>query len=310
MATSHSPQFSKSTTIATAPANREGQAKSRLHLYLSPHLDDVILSCGGLIDAQRQAGERVGVLTLCAGSPDRDALSPLARFYEADWGESGDAVAMRRAENAVALSKMGVSIWNSTTVDAIYRNDAGSPYYSTREDLFREPQPRDVATLLPVWESQVKQIVEEYGQSFVLYSPLGVGGHVDHELARQFGQRMAELGCEVCFYEDYPYVELVHGGVHDAMARFGPRQWSPRVVAIDVRAKTEAVREYRSQIGRVFGSDREMIRRISGFTAEAACALNRWERMRRCLAPSGLRLRLWRRILGYHAHAERIWTWS
>jgi len=310
MATSQSFQLSNPTATAAAPANCEGQAKSRLHLYLSPHLDAALLSCGGLIHAQRKAGEQVSVLTLCAEPPDRDALSPLARFYEADWGESGDAMAMRRAENAVALSEMGVTIWNSTSVDAIYRNDAGTPYYSTREDLFGEPQPRDVAALLPVWESQVKQIVEEYGQSFVLYSPLGVGGHVDHELARQFGQRMAELGCEVCFYEDYPYVELVPGGVQDAMARFGPRQWSSRVVAIDVRAKIEAVREYRSQIGRVFGSEREMIRRISGFTADTACAFNRWERMRRCLAPSGLRLRLWRRMLGYHAHAERVWTWS
>ncbi len=34
------------------------------------------------------------------------------------------------------------------------------------------------------------------------------------------------------------------------------------------------------------------------------------ERVRRRLAPDGPGLRARRKILGYHAHAERIWTWS
>jgi hypothetical protein len=56
--------------------------------------------------------------------------------------------------------------------------------------------------------------------------------------------------------------------------------------------------------------EKALIRRVKGFTAETACALNGWERMRRRLAPGGLRLRFWRRALDYHARAERVWTWS
>jgi len=284
--------------------------EENLNLYFSPHLDDAILSCGGLIHAQRQAGERVGVLTLCAGSPGPSALSTLAQQYESAWGESGDGMALRRAENAAILSSWGVQNWECSVRDAIYRAGKGVPYYETRADLFREPHPQDAAFLLPFWEARVRQLTEEEGPGILLYAPLGVGGHVDHELVRRLGQRMGEAGWRVWFYEDYPYLELEAGGVQAAQARFGTHTWTSRIVAIDVRAKIEAVRSYHTQIGRVFGSEKALIRRVKGFTAETACALNGWERMRRRLAPCGLRLRFWRRALGYHAHAERVWTWS
>lgn len=285
-------------------------AADHLHLYLSPHYDDAILSCGGLIHAQRQVGCRVGVLTLCAGSPDPGACSPLARRYESAWSESGNALALRRSENSAALSSLGVCIWDCSTPDAVYRAGTGSPYYSTRADLFGEPHSRDAASLLPLWEEQVKHLAQEEPQAILLYAPLGVGGHVDHELARRLAQHMAEAGWAVRFYEDYPYVELTPGGIQEAQARFGTHTWTPRTVAIDVRARIETVRNYRTQIGQVFGCEKEMVRRISGFTAETACALSARERMRRRLAPGGLRLQFWRRLLGYHAHAERFWAWS
>ena len=281
-----------------------------LNLYLSPHLDDAILSCGGLIFAQRQAGERVGVLTLCAGSSGPGSLSTLAQQYESAWGESGDGMTLRRAENAAILSSWGVQNWECSVEDAIYRPGKGVPYYETRADLFREPHPQDAASLLPFWEVRVRQLTAEEVPGILLYAPLGVGSHVDHELARRLGQRMGEAGWRVWFYEDYPYLELEAGGLQAGQARFGIHTWTSRIVAIDVLAKIAAVRGYHTQIGRVFGSEEDLISRVKGFTAETACALNGWERMRRRLAPGGLRLRFWRRALGYHAHAERVWTWS
>jgi LmbE family N-acetylglucosaminyl deacetylase len=282
--------------------------EEHLHLYLSPHLDDAILSCGGLIHAQRQAGERVGVLSLCAGLPDPGIRSALARHYESAWSESGDGVGLRLAENAAVLSSWGVEGWECGTPDAIYRPGGEAPYYQSRTDLFREPHLEDVASLLPVWEERVRCLAEE-GESLLLYAPLGVGNHVDHELVRRLGQRMGEAGWRVWFYEDYPYVELEADGVKAAQARFGTHRWTSRIVPIDVKAKIEALRGYHTQLGRVFGCDSDLVRRVKEFTAESACALNCWERLRRTLAPSGPRLRVWRRFWGYHAHAERIWTW-
>ncbi|MCL4488719.1 MAG: PIG-L family deacetylase [Chloroflexi bacterium] len=273
---------------------------------MSPHFDDAILSCGGLIYAQRQAGQRVGVLTLCANSPRTARLSALAQKYESAWSESGTGYAHRQAENAAVLSAWRVEDWGCGTPDAIYRAGESGTYYETRSDLFDEPDPQDAACVQRIWEATVQQAVEG-SQNVILYAPLGVGRHVDHELARRLGQSLREKGRPVWFYEDYPYIELEPDGLATAQTRCGIRKGSCRVVPIDVQAKIKAVRGYHSQLGRVFGSDRDLVRRVKEFTAETACALNAWERRRRRLAPSGIRLRIWRLGLGYHAHAERIW---
>ncbi|HUN54663.1 MAG TPA: PIG-L family deacetylase [Smithella sp.] len=283
--------------------------KEELNLYLSPHYDDAILSCGGIIHAQRRANERVGVLTLCSGLPEPIPQSALALKYLAAWSKSGDGMASRRTENAAVLSKWGVLNWECGTPDAVFRTGGGIAYYQNRADLFCGPHPEDIYSLLPLWEERLTQLAKEE-KNIILYAPLGVGGHVDHELARKFGERLGQSGWKVLFYEDYPYVELELNGVKAAQAKFKSYQWTSRTVPIDVQAKIDALRFYHTQIGNVFGCDNDLVRRVKNFTAETARAINFRERLRATLAPSGLRLRLWRLLFDYHAHAERIWSRS
>jgi LmbE family N-acetylglucosaminyl deacetylase len=280
--------------------------KERLHLYLSPHFDDAIFSCGGLIHAQRSAAERVGVLTLCAGLPEPGTESTLAKQYLADWSKSGDGMMERRAENANALSSWDVRNLECSTPDAIFRTGRGASYYQERADLFCEPCSEDAKSVLPLWQEYLRQSVEGEKQIH-LYAPLGIGGHVDHELTRRLGQRMLQSGWNVSFYEDYPYVELEPNGIQKAQIRFGASQWTSRSMAIDVQAKIDAIRKYRTQIGRVFGSDEDLVRRVRSFSAEVAADLRPREWQRDVLPRSWPRLRFWQPFFHRRAHAERIW---
>jgi hypothetical protein len=119
---------------------------------------------------------------------------------------------------------------------------------------------------------------------------------------------MGGEGLSVTFYEDYPYVELEPGGIREAQARFGARPWRSETVRIDIGPKIVALRGYQTQIGPVFGSEADLARRVREFCAQTAYSLDARERLRRWLAPSGRRLAIWRRVLGWHAYAERVWT--
>jgi LmbE family N-acetylglucosaminyl deacetylase len=56
------------------------------HIYLSPHLDDVALSCGGQIFLHTTAGQSVLVVTLMAGAPDADtAVSEFVQLLHQRW---------------------------------------------------------------------------------------------------------------------------------------------------------------------------------------------------------------------------------
>ncbi len=280
-----------------------------LHLYLSPHLDDAVYSCGGLIYAQAAAGQPVTVMTLCAGSPDPDRLSPLAQGYHRDWGGGPDPMAARREEDRAALRILGASPLHLSTLDGIYRWHGDQPLYPERDLLFAGPDGREAEALPAAWQEEVESLGLDRLRTCI-YAPLGVGGHVDHELPRRLGLRLLASGWRVRFYEDYPYVELAPGGAATAQGAFGQGAWQAEVARVDAEVKIAAMMGYRSQIGRVFGTGHDLVRRVKGFMAETSCAVDGRERLRRRLVGAGgPGERWWRRVLGYHAYAERTWSW-
>jgi LmbE family N-acetylglucosaminyl deacetylase len=183
-----------------------------VHLYISPHLDDAVLSCGGRMWRQTQAGERVLVVTIFAGAPASDLpLSPFARALHALWGLA-DPVAARREEDAAALARLGAEGVYWPYVDCIYRQAAdGRLIYDSEEALFGEVHPAD-GGLIAELAGRLRTLVAE--QAVAIYAPLAVGRHVDHQIVRR-----AVEGLEgMTYYEDYPYagkpgaLEAVLGG--------------------------------------------------------------------------------------------------
>src|SRR6185503_3764875 len=78
------------------------------HIYLSPHLDDVALSCGGAIARHSATGARVLVVTVCTASPP--SAGPFSSFAEAThqlWGLPPDqAMRTRLYEDSVAMEHL------------------------------------------------------------------------------------------------------------------------------------------------------------------------------------------------------------
>src|SRR5215207_7146249 len=90
------------------------------HLFLSPHLDDAILSCGGMIHQLCRNGERVIIVTAMAG----DALeslpdSPVLNALRAQW--SGAEIDVRRAEDALAAQQLGAQVIHLALPECAFR---------------------------------------------------------------------------------------------------------------------------------------------------------------------------------------------
>ena len=68
-------------------------------VILSPHLDDAVLSLGGLIGREVAAGRSVEVVSCFTAGPPLDTIAPAHRVF-------GD-YSMRRAEDERALAVLG-----------------------------------------------------------------------------------------------------------------------------------------------------------------------------------------------------------
>lgn len=170
------------------------------HIYFSPHLDDVVLSCAGRIARQTAAGSAVLIVTIFAGSRHRGLLPrAFAPFQD---------VAARRREDRRALAVLAAEHQWLEYPDAIQRHHRYTSLPRITAPLARREQPI---------RAQVAASVSEICQRWpaaVLYFPLGIGNHVDHQIvsATGFDRRPLDSRCrrEVVFYEDTPYVCIPH----------------------------------------------------------------------------------------------------
>lgn len=170
-------------------------------IYLSPHLDDVALSAGGLLWEQIRAGESVSICTIFAGDPAPGPFSPFAESLHTRWGVGREAMAIRRAEDVQACLALGVAHRHFPTPDCIYRISPRTQehLYASEESLFGEVHADEDALIFKIGQI-LQQDIPDKAQ---VVCPLALGGHVDHRLTHS---AVSRLNLDLLYYADYPYL--------------------------------------------------------------------------------------------------------
>jgi len=232
-------------------------------IYLSPHLDDVALSCGGLVWEQIRQGEKVAIWTVCAGDVPAGPMTPFAEGLHLRWKTGREAVAQRRTEDKQSCDILGATARYFPIPDCIYRRakDDSQPLYDSETAIFGPLHPAE-GELVEFLIGEFARLVPEDAN---LVCPLTIGGHVDHRLTRQAAEKS---GLELWYYADYPYVsrdasvlERIRGegwaSVHFSVSESGLEAWQQAVAAHasqissfwpDILAMREAVRAYMQSV--------------------------------------------------------------
>ena len=169
-------------------------------IFLSPHLDDVALSCSGLVWDLAHKGHIVEIWTLMAGLPPDEPYSDFAEENHLIWGMSGKAaILMRREEDQNACDILGVQPKQFDWADAIYRVDlmTGEPIVNNDLELFgKAPEEWLVDEIGDLLRTKIP------GDAQVVL-PLGLGGHIDHSAVVKAGNVLQRMPF---YYADYPYI--------------------------------------------------------------------------------------------------------
>lgn len=199
------------------PDLRQSLSTNEPWLFLSPHLDDAVLSCGALIASQ--VGRRdITVLTVFTeSSPGPHTRAALSFLRQCSARDAGSLYTARKREDIAVLSGLGVRFRHLGETDALFRRRGKAIPGSTRigntlpELVHRYPTYRfDIAlgrvsrgdsNLVDRLQATVIKEIEKVGAGLV-FCPVGVGRHVDHLITRTVGERSAE---RPIFYSDFPY---------------------------------------------------------------------------------------------------------
>ncbi len=154
-------------------------------LVLSPHWDDAVLDCWGVLREKRP----LKVVNIFAGTPPPGTTT----LWDSITG-SGDSAARTRerlAEDARALGRAERTPVNLALLDAQYR--------------FGLPRPK---------LSELDRAVSaRISLASMVYAPAGIGSHPDHLLTRQYARALLRTGMPVTLYAELPYCVL-HGWPH------------------------------------------------------------------------------------------------
>jgi len=208
-------------------------------IYLSPHLDDAVLSAGGLIYEQTSSGIPVEIWTFMCGYPPAGQLSPFAELHHSQWGfaSAEETTRSRRKEDRNAAAVVGAQVVHFDFLDCIYRRAGNGDwlYY----DISVPPHMEDAGIPKRIAETISARLM----QDDVLVCQLSVGSHVDHVLVRQG----AELVGHPLLYDiDIPY--FFTNPEEFAPKSAGMQESVHSITEAGLRSWQDAVLEYKSQL--------------------------------------------------------------
>lgn len=231
------------------------------YIFLSPHLDDAALSCGGIINALTSSGNKVIILTIFAGDPPVHPFSEFALSLHQRWNLLENPMPSRRMEDMRACAILGANGLHLSLPDCIYRIDSDEQYIVTKEeDLFQQIGANQMDIVLRV----IALIQELLTDDDILVSPLAIGNHLDHRIVRQ---SVANLNHEnIYFYADYPYIVKENASIVDQIpVNAVEEQFS--ITKNDLVSWKKSITAYKSQISTFWQSETRMMEMLDLYAA-------------------------------------------
>lgn len=225
-------------------------------VYLSPHLDDAVLSAGGLIREQAASGCSVEIWTVMAGAPASDDVPEFARAMHQIWGfeSAQQAVQLRRQEDDRAAAEVGARSIHLDFLDCIYRRGPqGEGLYS---DVTVPIHPDDADLPGRIAHALAARLRPDD----LVICQLGIGRHVDHLIVRQAAEmlhRPLKYDADVPYLLDHP--EELEPLVKSMRASMKP------ISQAAFRGWLSAIECYASQVDSVFGSRELMLERMQAY---------------------------------------------
>ncbi len=213
-------------------------------LFVSPHLDDVVFSCGGLLAVLGDAGWRTVLATVFTRSVVPAQGFALACQLDKGLSAEVDYMALRRAEDLRAAA-----ILSATAVHWLDFPEAPHRGYDSAASLFGEMQASD--DVAPALSAALHALVTRVSPDLIL-APQGLGNHVDHQQTIRCVLDAA-AGHAMAFYHDTPYVIRNPAAQKLACVPSGPHRNVPLNAVMD--RKVAASCAYSTQIGFQFGGE-------------------------------------------------------
>lgn len=236
-------------------------------IFISAHLDDVVLSCGLLLEFLTAYHKEVSTITVFTQSAEQPYTAHVNTFIQTS-GFS-DAIKLfqaRMIEDRNAQINFNTKCMYLNYVDAGFRKSYLYKFFSRigwahhlpvwLSYIYPNPQRQfsgqsslqDSGLETKIYKELFDVIKRISNRQTLVVAPLGIGGHVDHTIIRDAANKLKK---PVLYYEDFPY-----NSNRSLREDFFTRNWE-YIKEFELRAystakKYFAIRKYKSQMKVLF----------------------------------------------------------
>lgn len=228
--------------------------------FVSPHIDDAIFSAGGLISYLAEKTKVVIVNVFSSQGEPPYTLSAKKFLKQSGYGDMKTLFDNRIKEESRLADKLGIKVVNLGYTDASFRKRNKSFWTELLGRMLSE-----TVHLYPVYRINVvsgkisrldRDLMERIARDlkdlvkkekkYQVFSPLGVGKHVDHLIVRRVVERQFK---SAYFWSDFPYNLKTGSPALDSLKPLNTFKSRS-----GLRKKEELMRFYKSQVWAVFPS--------------------------------------------------------
>jgi len=237
--------------IAVPEKIRKAMSAGDPILFVSPHLDDAVLSCGALLEAA--AGHCPVTVATVFTTADVPPHTYAARSFLGGTDARTLFDARRREDREVLAELTNVQAVHLGFPDALFRRrqirgalrmlpELAHRYPTYRYDIARGRLARGDRPMIADVRAAVSTAAAD---ARLVFCPLGVGRHVDHLIARDVG---ALFGDRTVYFSDFPYDQVGSGDPRFiSRNRLEAWQWNEGIAA-----KARLIKGYHTQVDGIF----------------------------------------------------------
>lgn len=225
-------------------------------IFVSPHLDDAVLSAGGLMCFLAGKTKVIVINVFTEASDERQTLSARAFMKGKGYNKPSDLFAERQAEDKRALQTLNLSPINLGFPDVLWRKKTGfvpqtlgailpelqHVYPTYRFHIAKGKIAKKDASTIQEVTQKLQDIINKQKNPLV-FCPLGVGNHVDHCIVRNV---CTENFSDIVYWSDFPY------NSRESFYGSAPQGYTKFEYQTPMKNKKKLIETYQTQVAGLF----------------------------------------------------------
>ena len=218
---------------------------------ISPHFDDAMLSCGGLI-LQIRSKCNLKIINIFTKAHKGPYTLSAKRFLKIS-GSFKDATVLfksRNMEDKSVFTQLGIKTINLGFEDSLFRRKTKSKFFGKILPEMNHIYPTyrwhvlgDIKNEENLFNGIRKKLAKFAKKDEIAIVPSGIGNHVDHLIARELCEKLFK---NLVFYSDFPY------SLRDIKKRNFGKEYKTFELKVNYEEKDKCLRKYKTQYANLF----------------------------------------------------------